>query len=51
MSLVLDETIHITETETFFDEGAWWLSVCYSDGGSDVYGPAKTEEDAERLVF
>jgi hypothetical protein len=51
MTAVLTETIHITEVETFLEDGFWWVSVCYSDGGKDVFGPALTEDDAERLVF
>lgn len=51
MTAVLSSKIYITKTETFFESGFWWINVCYSDGGGDTFGPALTEEEAERLVF
>jgi hypothetical protein len=51
MVTTLAETIHITSTETFFEDGSWWINVCYSDGEEDVFGPATTEDEAVRLVF
>jgi len=42
------------EDETLFeydhDEVGWYVELCYSDGGYDVYGPYNSKEEATNVL-
>jgi hypothetical protein len=51
MSATLKErtSIFIQSREIFESDGYWWVTVEYSDGGQDEYGPF-TEEQAQNFI-
>lgn len=46
-----NERIKIVTRNVFFAYGGWWVTVYYSDGGEDCYGPFEDETKAEGLIF
>lgn len=51
MTLTLSAQIHILNTKIYHEDDSWWVTIVYSDGGEDDYGPFRTEEEAERFIY
>lgn len=50
--LTKTESVYIEDTDIYFDNGSWWVSIMYSDSDvEDIYGPYTTKQEAERVIY
>jgi hypothetical protein len=45
------EQVRIVSTEPYYSNGEWYISVEYTEGEMDVFGPFDTKEEAEGLIL
>ena len=46
-----DVQVRIVKTQPYYSEGKWYVSVEYTVGERDVFGPFHTKEEAEGLIL
>lgn len=46
------KSVYIMDTDVYFKNESWWVSILYSDSDiEDIYGPYTSKEEAERVIY
>lgn len=46
------EQVYIADTDIYFNNGSWWVSIIYSDSDvEDIFGPYTSKQEAERVIY